>query len=77
MAKNEPNRDAVLTIRYAEAELALKALDKLLPEDKKGITYETLTRKFKIIRDYWLKLERDRKAQKSSLIARRSNLAKR
>lgn len=72
MAEN-PNKqpETHIRLRYAETEHLLKALD-LMPEKlQTSVTHLDLKRQLTIIRDYWLKKERDRKAAQKVFVSRK------
>ena len=72
MAAN-PNKqpETHIRLRYAETEHLLQALD-LMPEDaQRSVTHTDLKRQLTIIRDYWLKMERDRKAMQKAALKRK------
>lgn len=68
MAENLKQPEINLTLRYAEAEHLLQALD-LMPEDtRKSVTHTGLRRQLTIIRDHWLKMERNRKVRQATIL---------
>jgi hypothetical protein len=71
MAENNKQPETHIRLRYAEAEHLLKALD-LMPENTQAsVTHLDVKRQLTIIRDYWLKKERDRKAAQRTVISRK------
>lgn len=71
MDENKKQPEANLTIRYAEAEHLLRALDLMPPETRQTVTHAGLEKRLVTIRDYWLKLERDRKAKQTTILKRK------
>ena len=55
-----------LALRFAEATYLIQALDALPEETKNKITHIELIKKLKNIKDYWLRLERERKAKNNA-----------
>ena len=76
MEKNsEP--EAAITLRYAETELLIKALEKLEDVDKRSITHTSLTRRLVGIRNFWRNQEKQRKAlQAKAGLGKRTRNAK-
>ena len=60
-----------IRLRYAETEHLLQALEMMPAEAQQSVTHVDLKRQLTIIRDYWLKAERDRKAAQKSAIKRK------
>ena len=60
-----------IRLRYAETEHLLKALELMPDTAKSSVTHVDLKRQLTIIRDYWLKMERDRKAVQKTILARK------
>jgi hypothetical protein len=54
-----------LALRFAEADYLINALEALPAETKNKVTHIELAKKLKNIKDYWLRLERERKARKN------------
>lgn len=52
-----------LALRFAEADYLIQALEALPAETKNKVTHIELAKKLKNIKDYWLRLERERKAR--------------
>jgi hypothetical protein len=68
MDKDNKQPEATLILRFAEAEHLIKALQ-LVPEDEaKSVTHQGLLRNITLVRDHWLKMERDRKARKMAVL---------
>jgi hypothetical protein len=68
MEKSSKQPEANLTLRFADAEHLLKAL-KLIPEEEmKSVTHQNLVKRLTLIRDHWLKMERDRKARQMTVL---------
>lgn len=61
--KNEP--EAAITLRFAETELLIKALDKLDDADKRSVTHSSLMKRLIGIRDFWKNQEKQRKAHQT------------
>jgi hypothetical protein len=74
MEKNNKQPEANLILRFADAEHLLKAL-KLVPEEEmKSVTHQNLVRHLTLIRDNWLKIERERKARKMTVLRNKAQV---
>lgn len=73
METSNKQPEANLTLRFAEAEHLLKALKLVSDEDAKSVTHQNLQKKLKLIRDHWLKLERERKARKMTILKNKAS----
>lgn len=60
--------EAALQLRFAEVEHLLKAIKLLSEEEKKSVTHQGLENRLTNIRDYWMKLERERKARQGLVL---------
>lgn len=72
MEESKKQPEANLILRYAEAEHLLKALNLIPTENRQTVTHAGLEKKLTTIRDYWLKLERDRKAKQVTILKRKT-----
>lgn len=72
MAEDSKQPEMQLRLRFAEAEHLIKALEALPDDKKKSVTHTGLQRQLTIIRDYWLKMERDRKARQNTVLKRKA-----
>ena len=70
--QNKKQPEITLTLRFAEADYLVKCLEALPETNKKSVTYTGLYRQLTIIRDHWLKMERDRKARQNSVLRRKT-----
>lgn len=77
MAEKTKQPEISLALRYAEAEHLLSALETLPEDKKKSVTHTTLKRQLKIIKDHWLKLEKERKARQKAALTNRKTILKR
>ena len=58
-------KETILNLRLAEAELLLKALDKLEDADKSNVTYHNLRKQITFIKDVWKNQEKVRTKAKT------------
>lgn len=72
MAERNKQPEIELKLRYAETEHLLKGLEALPDDLKKSVTHTDLHRQLTIIRDYWLKEERARKARQKMVIQQKT-----
>jgi hypothetical protein len=72
MAASNKQPEISLNLRFAEADYLVKCLEALKDDEKKSVTYTGLYRQLTIIRDHWLKMERDRKARQNTILRRKS-----
>ena len=72
MAEDNKQPEMQLRLRYAEADHLIKALDALPEDSKTSVTHTGLHRQLTIIRDFWLKMERDRKARQNTVLRRKT-----
>lgn len=77
MAEKIKQPEITLTLRYAETEHLLSALEALPDDKKKSVTHTALERQLKIIKDHWLKMERDRKARQKAVLSNQKTVLKR
>jgi hypothetical protein len=71
MAESSKQPEMQLRLRFAETDHLIKALDALPEDRKKSVTHTALRKQLVIIRDYWLKMERDRKARQNTVLKRK------
>lgn len=77
MVEKTKQPEITLTLRYAETEHLLNALEALSEDKKKSVTHTTLERQLKLIKDHWLKMERDRKARQKAVLKNQKTVLKR
>ena len=70
--KQHKQPEIPLVLRFAEADHLLKALETMPEKTKQSVTHKGLQRQLTIIRDHWLKMERDRKARQNTVLRRKS-----
>lgn len=66
--KSEKRPEADITLRFAEVEMLIKALEQLDDIDKKTVSYASLQKRLVGIRDFWLNEEKQRKAKATANI---------
>jgi len=64
--------EANISIRHAEAEHLLLALEGLSSEKKKNITHTNLVKRITLIRNAWKKTEQNRKKRKQAALQSRA-----
>lgn len=68
MEKTNKQPEATLVLRFADAEHLLKALSSIPENEMKSVTHQNLVKNLSLIKDHWLKEERDRKARQMAVI---------
>lgn len=71
MAETNKQPELQLKLRFAEVDHLLNALEALPEDKKKSVTHADLQRQLTIIKDHWVKMERDRKARQNTVLRRK------